>query len=160
MIVPSDGELRRLYAESRTIAVVGCSSQWPKPSHVVPAYMQSEGYRIVPVNPNEEELLGERCVGSLQEASGPIDIVDVFRPAAEAPAIARAAVELGARCLWLQTGILSEEASEIAVAGGLMVAADCCIGIVHGDVGLGIGVTAWKAAQEAGDGPPPLSGTG
>ena len=149
MIVPPEDELRRLYAESRTIAVVGCSGQWPKPSHVVPAYMQVEGYRIVPVNPNEEELLGERCVASLEDVSEPVDIVNVFRPAPEAPAIARAAVALGARSLWIQNGIFSLEAARIAAAGGLAVVMDSCIGIMHGDLGLGIGVTAWKAAQEA-----------
>lgn len=149
MIVPPEDELRRLYAECRTIAVVGCSSQWPKPSHVVPAYMQVEGYRIIPVNPNEDELLGERCVASLEDVPEPVDIVNVFRPAPEAPAIARAAVELGARCLWIQNGIVSEEAAGIAADGGLTVVMDVCIGIVHGDLGLGIGVTKWKAAREA-----------
>lgn len=149
MIIPPEDELRRLYAECKSIAVVGCSSQWPKPSHVVPAYMQVEGYRIVPVNPNEAELLGERCVTSLADVSGPVDIVNVFRPAPEAPGIARAAVELGARCLWIQNGIVSDEAARIGADGGLTVVMDSCIGIMHGDLGLGIGVTAWKAAQEA-----------
>ena len=149
MIVPPEDELRRLYAESNTIAVVGCSGQWPKPSHVVPAYMQVEGYRIVPVNPNEDELLGAPCVASLEEVSEPVDIVNVFRPAPEAPAIARAAVGIGARCLWIQNGIFSLEAARIAAEGGLTVVMDSCIGIMHGDLGLGIGVTEWKAAQEA-----------
>jgi predicted CoA-binding protein len=149
VILPSIDELLQLYAESTTIAVVGCSGQWPKPSHVVPAYMQVEGYRIVPVNPNEEELLGEPCVASLEEVTEGVDIVNVFRRAPEAPAIARTAVAIGARCLWIQNGIHSEEAAEIAAEGGLTVAMDCCIGIVHGQVGLGIGVTAWKAAREA-----------
>jgi predicted CoA-binding protein len=149
VIVPPDDELRRLYAESGTIAVVGCSGQWPKPSHVVPAYMQAEGYRIVPVNPHEEELLDEPCVASLADVAEPVDIVNVFRPAPEAPAIAQAAVELGARCLWIQNGIVSDEAASIAAEAGLTVAMDCCIGIVHGQIGLGIGVTAWKAAREA-----------
>ena len=149
MIVPPEDELRRLYAECETVAVVGCSSQWPKPSHVVPAYMQTEGYRILPVNPGEEELLGEPCVASLADLTEPADIVNVFRPAAEAPAIARAAVELGARCLWIQNGIESGPAAAIADEGGLAVVMGICIGIVHGELGLGIGVTAWKAAREA-----------
>jgi predicted CoA-binding protein len=149
VIIPPDEELRRLYAEYRTIAVVGCSSQWPKPSHVVPAYMQTEGYRIIPVNPGEEELLGEPCVASLAEVSERVDIVNVFRPAEEAPAIARHAVELEARCLWIQNGILSGEAASIADEGGLTVVMGYCIGIVHGELGLGPGVTAWKAAREA-----------
>ena len=144
-----DDELRELYAASRTIAVVGCSNTWPKPSHVVPRYMQSEGFRILPVNPNEEELLGEPCADSLEELVEPVDIVDVFRPAAEAPALARAAVALGARCFWLQTGIVSDEAARIAAAGGLTVVMDDCIGITYGELGLGAGVAAWKAKQEA-----------
>jgi predicted CoA-binding protein len=149
VILPPEDELRRLYAESKTIAVVGCSGQWPKPSHVVPAYMQAEGYRIVPVNPNEDELLGERCVASLEDVPEPIDIVNVFRPAPEVPAIAHAAVESGASCLWIQNDIVSPEAARIAADGGLLVVMDSCIGIMHGDLGLGIGVTEWKAAREA-----------
>jgi uncharacterized protein len=149
VIIPPEQELRRLYAESRTIAVVGCSGQWPKPSNVVPAYMQAEGYRIFPVNPNEDELLGERCVASLAEVAEPVDIVNVFRPAAEAPELARAAVELGAHCLWIQNGIHSLVAARVADEAGLTVVMGYCIGIVHGDLGLGIGVTDWKAAREA-----------
>ena len=149
MIIPPEDELRRIYAESKTIAVVGCSGQWPKPSHVVPAYMQAEGYRIVPVNPNEDDLLGERCVDSLEDGAEPIDIVNVFRPAPEVPAIARAAVDSGARCLWIQNDIVSPEGARIAAEGGLTVVMDSCIGIMHGDLGLGIGVTEWKAAREA-----------
>ena len=149
MIVPPEDTLRRLYAESTTIAVVGCSGQWPKPSHVVPAYMQTEGYRIFPVNPGEDELLGEPCVARLEDISEPVDVVNVFRLAPEVPAIARSAVELGARCLWIQNGIESEEGAAIASEGGLVVVMGVCIGIVHGDLGLGPGVTAWKAAREA-----------
>jgi predicted CoA-binding protein len=149
VIVPRKNELRRIYAESDTIAVVGCSGQWPKPSHVVPAYMQTQGYRIFPVNPREDELLGEPCVAKLEDLSEPVDIVNVFRPAPEVPAIARSAVELGARCLWIQNGIDSKEGAAIAAEGGLAVVMGICIGIVHGDLGLGPGVTAWKAAREA-----------
>lgn len=145
----TDAELRELYRDTSTIAVVGCSLNWAKPSAVVPAYMRSKGYRIVPVNPTEPEILGEPCRASLAEISEPVDIVNVFRPAAEAPAIARATVELGARCLWLQTGIVSAEARAIAEAGGLSYVEDNCIGITHGELGLGAGVAAWKADQEA-----------
>ena len=97
----------------------------------------------------EPEILGEPAVASLAEISDPVDIVNVFRPAEEAPALARAAVELGARCLWLQTGIYSPEARAIASAGGLSYVEDNCIGITHGELGLGPGVAAWKAEQEA-----------
>ena len=82
--------------------------------------MQAHGYRILPVNPHETEILGEPAVASLAELREPVDVVDVFRPADEAPAIAQAAVDLGARYLWLQTGIVSEEARSIAEAGGLI----------------------------------------
>lgn len=151
MTEPSEADLRRLYAEAKTIAVVGCSpiSRWPKPSAVVPAYMQAHGYRILPVNPFETEMLGEPAVPALADLQEPVDIVDVFRPAAEAPAIAQAAVDLGARYLWLQTGIVSEEARQIAEAGGLTVVMDQCIAITYADLGLGPGVPAWKAVQEA-----------
>jgi hypothetical protein len=145
----TDAELLELYREASTIAVVGCSKNWEKPSAVVPAYMQSEGYRIIPVNPNETELLGEPSVGSLGEIEEPVDIVDVFRPAVEALTIARAAVELGARCLWLQTGIVSPEARRIAESAGLSYVEDKCIGISFGELGCGIGVAVWKAAEEA-----------
>jgi predicted CoA-binding protein len=95
-------------------------------------------------------LTGERpSLGSLAEISELIDIVNVFRPADEAPALAQAAVELGARCFWLQTGIVSAAARETAEASGLFYVEDSCIGISHGELGLGPGVAAWKAEQEA-----------
>ena len=150
MTEPPQDDLRRLYAEAKTIAVVGCSprSRWPKPSAVVPAYIQAHGYRIVPVNPNETEILGEPAVASLALLREPVDVVDVFRPADEAPAIAQAAVDLGARYLWLQTGIVSEEARSVAETGGLMVVMDLCIAITYADLGLGPAVPEWKAAQQ------------
>jgi predicted CoA-binding protein len=150
MTEPSEADLRRLYAEAKTIAVVGCSpiSRWPKPSAVVPAYMQAHGYRILPVNPYETEILGEPAVPALADLQEPVDIVDVFRPADETPAIAQAAVDLGARYLWLQTGIVSEEARSVAEAGGLVVVMDQCIAITYADLGLGPAVPEWKAAQQ------------
>jgi predicted CoA-binding protein len=140
----TDAQLRELYADAHTIAVVGCSSHWPKPSCVVPAYMQAQGYRIVPVNPHEPEVLGQACVGVLRDIEEPIDVVDVFRPAEEAPEIAREAAQLGARCLWLQTGITSSEAEQIACDAGMLFVSDACIGITHGNLGLGEGVKAYR----------------
>ena len=150
MTEPSQDDLRKLYAEAKTIAVVGCSSRsrWPKPSAVVPAYMQAHGFRIVPVNPHEIEILGEPAVASLADLREPVDVVDVFRPAEEAPAIAQAAVDLGARYFWLQTGIISEEARSVAEAGGLVVVMDLCIAITYADLGLGPSVPEWKAEQQ------------
>lgn len=131
---------RRILEETSTIAVVGCSGDWQKPGHFVPAYLQGQGYRIVPVNPNHDELLGERCFPSLADVDVTPDCVQLFRPSEEAPAFAREAVEAGARFFWLQEGLVSEEAARIARDGGLEVAMDRCMGVLHGELGLGPGV--------------------
>ena len=114
---------------SKTIAVVGLSSKRYRPSFGVSQYMQHAGYRIIPVNPNETEVLGERSYPTLREVPSdvPIDVVDVFRRAEETPAVARDAVAVGARVLWLQEGIVSEEAARIAAEGGLDVIMGVCI---------------------------------
>jgi predicted CoA-binding protein len=131
--------LHRIYREARTIAVVGASHDPDKPSHTIPAYLQSQGYRIVPVNPHGGQLFGERVYASLPEVDVPIDVVDVFRPSAETPEIAREAVDIGAHVLWLQLGIESEEARQIAEAGGLTVVMNRCMGATHRWLGLGPG---------------------
>jgi uncharacterized protein len=136
----NDDELRKLYEETSTIAVVGCSDNEMKPGNFVPAYLQGQGFKIVPVNPRHSEVLGERCHPSLADVDVPIDCVDVFRPARDAPEIAREAVAIGAKYLWLQKGIVSDEAAQIAQDGGLGVVMDRCMGVVHGDLGLGPGV--------------------
>lgn len=132
-------QLLRIYAESRTIAVVGASADEAKAAHRVPRYLQTQGYRIVPVNPRGGHLFGERVFPSLAEIDVPVDIVNVFRPAAEAPAIAREAIAIGAKVLWLQLGIVSEEARQLAEAAGLTVVMNRCIGATHGQLGLGAG---------------------
>jgi predicted CoA-binding protein len=136
---PDTQALLRIYEDASTIAVVGLSSNEHKPAHIVPRYLQEQGYRIVPVNPREESLLGERSYPSLRDVDAPVDLVLVFRPVEEAPAIAEEAVEIGARTLWLQDGILSEEAREIAEDAGLTVVMDMCMGRTHGTLGLGPG---------------------
>jgi selenocysteine lyase/cysteine desulfurase/predicted CoA-binding protein len=140
MTDPTMEELRALYQSMKTIAVVGCSTEPTKAANYIPRYLRAYGYTIVPVNPRESELLGVRCYPSLAEVDVPVDVVQVFRPPAEAPAIAAAAVALGARCLWLQLGLRSDEAARVARAGGLMVVMDRCMGVVHGLLGLGPGV--------------------
>lgn len=135
----SDDELRALYERVETIAVVGASTSPGKPAHDIPAYLAEQGYRIIPVNPGAEEVLDEDAPDQLTAVDEPVQIIDVFRPAAEAPDIARQAVELGAEVLWLQTGIVSEEARRIAEEGGLTVVMDRCLGATHGDLGLGPG---------------------
>ena len=128
-MTPEDRELRALLGDVRTIAVVGLSSRASRPSHAVATYLADHGYRIVPVNPNETEVLGERAYASLLDIppNVGIDVVDVFRRAAETPEIARQAVAIGAKVLWLQEGIVSDEAAAIASAGGLDVIMGVCI---------------------------------
>jgi predicted CoA-binding protein len=132
-------QLLRIYAQSRTIAVVGASADASKAGHRIPSYLQSQGYRILPVNPHGGELFGEHVFHSLTEIDVPVDVVEVFRPAHEAPEIARQAVTIGAKVLWLQIGIISEEARQIAEEAGLTVVMDRCMGATHALLGLGPG---------------------
>lgn len=124
--------IRELLAGARTIALVGLSADPQKASYFVAAYLQDAGYRIVPVNPRGGAILGETAYRALAEIPFPVDIVDVFRPAAEAPAIAGQAVAIGARALWLQLRVVSPEAGAIARAAGLRVVQDACVKMEHG----------------------------
>ena len=128
-VSPEDRELRALLGEVHTIAVVGLSSRPGRPSLAVATYLADHGYRIVPVNPNETEVLGEPAYATLLEIPPDIaiDVVDVFRRASETPDVARQAVAIGAKVLWLQEGIVSEEAAAIASAGGIEVIMGVCI---------------------------------
>ena len=132
-------KLLRIYAETKTIAVVGASADETKAAYQIPRYLQSQGYRIIPVNPRGGEILGEPVFRSLADIDVPVDVVDVFRPAQEAPAIARQAIAIGAKVLWLQIGIESEEARQLAEAAGLTVIMNRCMGETHGELGLGPG---------------------
>ena len=126
---PSDAELRSILGDARTIAVVGLSSKPHRYSHEVASYLQGKGYRIVPINPKETEVLGERAYPSLADvpADVDIDVVDVFRRAEETPTIAEAAVARGAKVLWLQDGIVNDDARRIAEEGGLTVVMGICM---------------------------------
>src|SRR3954468_25028920 len=108
---PSDQQLKQLLTDATTIAMVGASSDPDKASHGIMRKLQHAGYRVIPVNPHETEILGERSYPSLLDVPGRIDIVDVFRRAEDTPAIADDAVTIGAKALWLQTGIVSDEAA-------------------------------------------------
>ena len=130
-IVDSIAGLRRILAEARVLAVVGLSANWNRPSYFAAKYMRDHGYRIIPVNPSYQEVLGERCYPDLRSIPEQVDIVDCFRRSSEMPAIARDAVTIGARVLWMQLGIRSEEAADIAMAGGLEVVMDRCVKIEH-----------------------------
>jgi predicted CoA-binding protein len=124
--------LRRILRESRTIAVVGLSADWYRPSYFAAKYMQEHGYRIVPVNPKYGEILGQKCHASLREVPGPIDIVDVFRKTQDVMPIAEDAIAIGARVLWQQLGVRNEAAAARARSAGLETVMDRCVKIEHG----------------------------
>lgn len=123
--------IRRILLESHTIAVVGLSAQWYRPSYFAAKYMQDHRYRIIPVNPNYAQILGEKCYRNLTEIDESIDIVDCFRKPAEMPSIARDAAARRARVLWMQLGIFNDEAERIASAAGLDVVVNRCVKIEH-----------------------------
>jgi uncharacterized protein len=128
---PSDQELKQLLTDATTIAVVGASSNPDKASHGIMQKLQKVGYRVIPVNPREAEVLGEKSYPSLIDIPERIDIVDVFRRSEDAPSIADEAITIGAKALWLQAGIANEEAAARATAAGLRVVMDACIGATH-----------------------------
>jgi predicted CoA-binding protein len=127
--VPSDQELRSILGDVRTIAIVGLSSNPDRPSHEVAEFLQSKGYRIVPINPHETEVLGERAYASLREVPEEIsiDVVDVFRRAEQTREVAEQAVARGAKVLWLQEGIVNDDARRIGEEAGLTVVMGVCI---------------------------------
>lgn len=135
-------QLRAIYGDTKTIAVVGASADESKAAHTIPRYLQREGFRIVPVNPKGGEILGENVYQRLEDIPEPVDVVDVFRPSEETPDIARSAVKIGAKVLWLQEGISSEEAERIASEGGLKVVMNRCMGETHYQLKLGPGPRA------------------
>ena len=128
---PPDADLKALLTQATTIAIVGASSNPERSSHGIMRRLQSLGYRVIPVNPREREVLGEHAYGTLAEIPEPVDIVDVFRRGEETPSIADAAVGIGAKALWLQSGISNEEAAARAKGGGLLVVMDACIAVEH-----------------------------
>ena len=130
-IVDDIAGLRRILLRSRTLAIVGLSTQWHRPSHFAAKYMCDHGYRIFPVNPRYDEVLGQRCYPDLRSVPEPIDIVDCFRKAEEIPAIADAAIAIGAKVLWMQLGIVNHEAAQRASAAGLDVVMNRCVKIEH-----------------------------
>ena len=124
--------LRRILRENLTIAVVGLSANWYRPSYFAAKYMQEHGYRIIPVNPQYEEVLGEKCYKSLREIPGKVDIVDCFQKTERILPLAEEAIAIGARVLWQQIGVVNEAAAELAAAAGLDVVMDRCVKIEHG----------------------------
>ena len=123
--------LRRVLAECRTIAVVGLSAHWHRPSNFAAKYMQEHGYRVIPVNPAYQEVLGEKCYPSLREVPEPIDMVDCFRASSEILPLAEDAIAVGAKVLWMQLGVINMDAARRARAAGLDVVVDRCVKIEH-----------------------------
>ena len=138
-----DALLRRVYRETKTIAMVGASPTWNRPSFFVMRYLKQKGYRVIPVNPRalDAPILGERVYPDLESIPDPVDVVDVFRRPQDVPAIAESAVAIGARVLWLQLGIRSPEAATIAGIAGLTVIEDHCMKIEYGRLS---GELAWS----------------
>ena len=124
--------LRRILRENRTIAVVGLSANWYRQSCFAAKYKQEHGYRIIPVNPQHEEVLGEKCYKSLREIPDKVDIVDCFQKTERILPLAEEAIAIGARVLWQQIGVVNEAAAELAAAAGLDVVMDRCVKIEHG----------------------------
>lgn len=122
---------QEIFANSRTIAVVGLSAKPTRASHGVAEYFQSQGYRIIPVNPKETEVLGEKSYPDLKAIPEPVDLVNVFRRPEHVPEIVEEAIAIGARALWLQQGIRHPEAEARAREAGLLVVADACMMVVH-----------------------------
>ena len=120
---------RRILEEMSTFAVVGLSGDPTKAAHSVPAAMQAYGWRMIPVNPHADRLLGEQVYRRLADIPEPVDVVNVFRPSAEAAEVTRQAVEIGAKGVWLQLGIVSPEARHIATHAGLLYVEDRCLAV-------------------------------
>ena len=156
-IVDDIAGLRRILTRSRVIAVVGLSAHWHRPSYFAAKYMREHGYRIIPVNPNYPEVLGEKCYPSVAAIPDAVDIVDCFRKPGEMVPIAREAVAKGASVLWMQLGIRNDEAAQIALDAGLDVVVDHCVKIEHARIlgglnwaGVNTGVISAKRATGKG----------
>jgi uncharacterized protein len=131
--------LRRILRQTRVIAVVGLSADWFRPSYFAAKYMQEHGYRVIPVNPKYERILGEKCYKSLRDILEPVDMVDVFRKTQDVPPIADDAIAIGAKVLWQQLSVKNEAAAAKARAAGLEAVLDRCVKIEHGRLFGGLG---------------------
>ena len=121
-----DEDIRFALEQTQTWAVVGCSPDPYRDSHRIAALLQGRGFRVIPVNPNAAEILGERCVGSVHDIEEPVDVVDVFRRSSEAGAHVDEAIAIGAKAVWLQLGVIDPAAADRARAAGLRVVMDRC----------------------------------
>ncbi len=146
--------LRRILQENRVIAVVGLSANWYRPSYFAAKYLQEHGYRIIPVNPRYEEILGEKCYPTLRDIPEPVDVVQIFQRADQVLPFGEEAIDIGAKVVWMQLGIVNEEAAERARQAGLDVVMDRCMKIEHARlfgglnfVGVNTGVISSKRTK-------------
>jgi predicted CoA-binding protein len=137
--VDDSDKIRRILKGSRTIAVVGLSAQWHRPSYFAAKYLQEHGYRVIPVNPAYPEILGEKSYAKLADIPERVDVVDCFRKSAEIPALAEQAIAIGAKVLWMQLGVENLDARRTAEAAGLEVIDNRCMKIEHGRFFGGLG---------------------
>lgn len=126
MLITTDTDLKRLFETVRTIAVVGCSPKPERAGHYVAKYLQELGYRVIPVNPGQTEILGEKCYASLRDIPEPVDLVDCFRRAEDIPPVVEDAIAIGAKFVWMQLGIVNEAAARRAMDAGIEVVMDRC----------------------------------
>ena len=124
--------LRRILRQTKTIAMVGLSANWWRPSFFAAKYLQERGYRVVPVNPQYQQILGEKSYSRLRDIPFKVDVVDCFRKSEEIPPLAEEAIAIGAKVLWMQLGVINHEAAARAQAAGLEVVMDRCMKIEHG----------------------------
>ena len=128
---PSAGELRQILTESKTVAVVGISDKTDRDNHTVPAYLKEHGYRIIPVNPKLDSVLGEKAYPDLKSVPEPVDVVDIFRRSEFVPDIVEDAIAIGAKTVWMQVGVVNEEAAARAQEAGLNAVMDMCMRATH-----------------------------
>ena len=128
---PSSDPILELLRQTKTIAVVGLSSDPARPSHEVSSYLQSVGYRMIPVNPNEGEVLGAKSYPCLEDIPEPIDVVDIFRRSEEVPPVIDSAIAIRAKAVWLQLGVVSPQSCESARSAGLLAVEDLCLLVEH-----------------------------
>jgi len=131
MIVTDDAGIRRILDNHKVVAMVGLSPKEDRPSNIVARYLMAHGYTVIPVNPGQKEILGQTCYASLRDIPVQVGMVDVFRNAADVPPLAAEAIAIGAQSLWLQLGIVHQQAAETAAAAGLDVVMDRCPKIEH-----------------------------
>ena len=127
-------QIRRILLDTRVIAMVGLSAKWHRPSYFAAKYLIDHGYRVIPVNPNYDEILGEKCYPDLKSIPEPVDVVDLFQRVELCPGYTKEGVEIGAKVIWLQLGLRSDEARQIAEDGGLEYVENRCMKIEHGRI--------------------------